>query len=582
MTGGDTNVFFVPYRPHSTPDKSHSVQEPKISQQKHAAREYHRKAKLERLAKLNAVHDRHARSTSVPATQPQSESSSRPILPRNRSFQGDQVYDNSFVIFDIGIGQLDPFNACVPAGVPTFALDILDYAPSAQWKIFNLAKGVGGEGTIQNALLACAMQSPAAFWSIIFAGATHHAYLQGGTDAGSRDRTLRLSYKTNAIKELNREIQGLQGVASDELLLAIITMAAHGSCEQLDPPPQEESLSTLESVQNFQYYGRMRWEEAHFKAVAHLVRQRGGLHTVKMPGLANAIALADIFFAFQNLRSPAFPLLAPSTLIMSIWAEDPAPLASSFSYLASGFDEFSDHPCFAPLVQAITHARMITIGLNAYQSQQPGAPTITRIVWARNFMTHDLLSLPVTIASTLIEHTPGQQPHGSSASTIVHVFSPQQALYNLIRLSTLTYTLLILFPMPRVTGLHARLSMQLMTAIDNCTALDLWATHAKILLWATVLGGIASEDALRKWYAEMIRQNRATIADIALGDSSGRNKWKDTSRQRSHNRSRSNSGASSRREPDVTWKVVKDVLFRFLWFDGPRYDGLGSGFWDGC
>ncbi|OCT54555.1 hypothetical protein CLCR_00945 [Cladophialophora carrionii] len=152
--------------------------------------------------------------------QPQSESSSRPLLPRNKSFQGDQVYDNSFVTFDIGTGQLDPFNACVPAYL---SLDILDYV-----------------------------------WSINFAGATHKAYLQRGADIRSRDRTLRLSYKTNAIKELNREIQGLQGVAYDELLLAIITMTAHGSGEQLDQPSQEEILSTLESVQSFQYFGRMR------------------------------------------------------------------------------------------------------------------------------------------------------------------------------------------------------------------------------------------------------------------------------------------------------------------------------------
>lgn len=136
------------------------------------------------------------------------------------------------------------------------------------------------------------MQSPAAFWSIIFAGATHNACLRPRVNVPSRDTTLRLSYKTNAIRELNREIHALrQGVASDELLLAIITMAAHGSGEQLDPLVPEKKLSPLEAVQNFQYYGRMRWEPAHLKAIAHLVYQKGGLHAVKMPGLANAIGL---------------------------------------------------------------------------------------------------------------------------------------------------------------------------------------------------------------------------------------------------------------------------------------------------
>ncbi|ETI27004.1 hypothetical protein G647_10103 [Cladophialophora carrionii CBS 160.54] len=140
--------------------------------------------------------------------------------------------------------------------------------------------------------------------------------------------------------------------------------------------------------------------------------------------------------------------------------------------MTTGFDEIRHHLGSTPLMQVITHARMITIDFNSHRSQHSGAPIITRIVWAGDFMTHDLLSLHLTMAITLPEHIMGQQPHGSSASTILHI-SPEQAFYNLIRLATLTFILLILFPMPRVTDLRARLSMQLMTALDNCKALEL-------------------------------------------------------------------------------------------------------------
>lgn len=124
-----TNVFFVPYRPQSkaktkppTPDD-----EPVISPQKHAAREYHRKAKLDRLAKLNALHHRHARSTSVPVSALGSESSTRPPLSRSNTSPVEKELHQSFAVYDAGTGQLDPFNACVPSGVPSYALDILDY-----------------------------------------------------------------------------------------------------------------------------------------------------------------------------------------------------------------------------------------------------------------------------------------------------------------------------------------------------------------------------------------------------------------------------------------------------------------------
>ena len=51
MAGGSTNAFFVAYQPHAKSKKPPSDREPGMSQQKHAAREYHRKAKLQRLAK---------------------------------------------------------------------------------------------------------------------------------------------------------------------------------------------------------------------------------------------------------------------------------------------------------------------------------------------------------------------------------------------------------------------------------------------------------------------------------------------------------------------------------------------------
>jgi hypothetical protein len=249
--------------------------------------------------------------------------------------------------------------------------------------------------------------------------------------------------------------------------------------------------------------------------------------------------------------------------------------------MTAGFGELHDDPAFARLMQIVTHVRMITIGFNAHLSQQAGAPTITRIVWARNFMTHDLLSLPLTMPTTIPKPIPGVRLHEFSASDILNGFSSQQALYNLIRLSTLTYTLLVLFPMPRVTGLHDRLSQQLMAALDDCTALDLWATHPKMLFWATVLGGIVSEEGgLREWYAEMTRRTRMIIADLGLVDSPGRDRTQSTGRQRSRSRSHSASEVSGKPEADVTWKAARGMFFRFLWFDGPQCDGLGRAFWD--
>ncbi|EXJ71060.1 uncharacterized protein A1O5_06053 [Cladophialophora psammophila CBS 110553] len=612
MAAGGTNVFFVPYRPHSKSKKPPS-DESAISQQKHAAREYHRKAKLERVAKLTAIHNRHARSSSA---DPQPGASSRPLLLRNKSFPTDEDCNRTFAVFDVGTGKPDPFNACVPSGVPSYALDILDYgrsnlesgislclahyplapeavnasltsaaAASKRWRIMSSSRTTLSEGTIKTALLACAMQSPAAFWSIIFAssilktsrGATHNAYLQGEADAPGRNRALRLSYKTQAIRELNREIQELQGPASDELLLAIITLASHGSGEQLDPPSQEENLSALQSVQSFQYYGRMQKETAHLKAICHLVYQKGGLHTVKMPGLANALALADIFYSFQDMRVPAFPLLAPTSLIMSTWPEPSTLLAPSLQNLTSGFQDLGDIAGFGPLMDVVHNARLITIGLDAYLSRHPSAPSLNRIIWARNFMTHDLLSLPLT--PPLPDLCPNAaHRHDSSSSNMTTLCSPLHSLYNLVRLSTMAYTLLVLFPVPTVAGIHGKLTQQLMLVLDDCTVMDLWTTHPKLLLWSTVLGGIVAKDtSLRPWFAEMIRQARTKTTNLALMDSASRGS---RSRDRSYDNPNPSMEDRTEGESRALWTVVRDMCCRFLWFDGPECDGLGGAFWE--
>ncbi|OAP54972.1 hypothetical protein AYL99_10672 [Fonsecaea erecta] len=596
MAAGRTNVFFVPYRPNSRSPKPSSG-EPAMSQQKHAAREYHRKAKLERLAKLNAIHNRDARSSSE---DPPPDVPSRPPLHRNQSFPSDRDLNRTFAVFDVGTGIFDPFNASVPSGVPSYALEILDYgrsilesgialclahypvsqegvnaspsqslAATQQWRILGSSRSVLSEGSIKNAVLACAMQSPAAFWSIIFAGATHNAYLQGEADTPSRNRALRLSYKTQAIRELNREIQELQGPASDELLLAIVTLAAHGSGEQLRPPSQEESLSALQSVQSFQYYARMQKEAAHLNAICHLIYQKGGLHTVKMPGLANALALADIFYAFQDMCVPAFPLLAPTSLVMSSWPETPAALVPSLQTLASGFEDLGDVIGLAPLLQVIHYVRLITIGFDAYLSGNPSAPSLNQIVWARNFMTHDLLSLPS-------KGSLSAQRHDSSTSDVMTHSSPLHSLYNLVRLSTMAYTLLVLFPVRCTADIHQKLTRELMLALDDCTVLELWTTHPQLLLWSTVLGGLVAKDtSLRPWFAEMIRQARTKIPDLALTDSRGQSR----SRHSSYH-STPSSEAGTPGESGALWAAVRDICRHFLWFDGPECDGLGRAFWE--
>jgi hypothetical protein len=134
------------------------------------------------------------------------------------------------------------------------------------------------------------MASPTSFYTIIFAGASHAAFVHADMDVTKENRMLRLSYKFQALRALKAEIQALDGEPSDELLLSMVALSAHGSGELLSPPKKATS-SALATAQSFQYYGNMKFEMAHLKALALLLEQKGGLKNVKMPGLAAAIEL---------------------------------------------------------------------------------------------------------------------------------------------------------------------------------------------------------------------------------------------------------------------------------------------------
>lgn len=137
------------------------------------------------------------------------------------------------------------------------------------------------------------MKSKATFYTVVFAAATHWSYAHIGSEVPEKNRSFRLHYKGLALEELRKEVASLKTYASEQLLMCIITLAAHGTGETLNPPSIEENKMTspLCKVQDFDYYTAMQWETAHLQAVRQLINARGGLVTIQTPGLANAIAL---------------------------------------------------------------------------------------------------------------------------------------------------------------------------------------------------------------------------------------------------------------------------------------------------
>lgn len=122
------NVLFIPYRTSSSPPEG-SRDVSRISQQKHAALEYHRRLKLERLATFpGAIKSQKSSKIASHIQQPQS-SLQRRLRPRSQGTtdREDRSIRASLHIWDLGVGQLDPFNVSVPLDTSPYSLEMLDH-----------------------------------------------------------------------------------------------------------------------------------------------------------------------------------------------------------------------------------------------------------------------------------------------------------------------------------------------------------------------------------------------------------------------------------------------------------------------
>ena len=226
---------------------------------------------------------------------------------------------------------------------------------------------------------------------------------------------------------------------------------------------------------------------------------------------------------------------------MSTWPIVTTPLSRSLNDLCTGFESLSSMLTSLPLFSVIQNIRTITIGYSMYASGHPQAPSFARIVWARNSVQHDLLSVPERSAEVMDDS--------------------EAALYSLIRLSTLAYMVLVLFPLPRFAGVHEKLAPQLILTLDEGTGLGLWDEYPGLLLWSTIFGGILSSG----------NEND--------NPGSGPSSECDGEAAMLTSRFVKMMTRAGVKHQLSAWGLVKDMCGRFLWFGGEECEGLGKAFW---
>ena len=311
MSAHCTQILFVPYRGAKDSKRSDG----QISQQKHAAREYHRKAKLRRQAQRSrdrSPDNKRSKSdasetSSIPsATESLRTSSSRSVSP-TAIISISSASRKPSPVSVLGAGRIDPFDSQPVKDLTPCVHEMVDYGengPSTAWPAqltskalmyqWPMYKFVNPQSSYQDMKLRVAHRlrvSQTSFYCVIFAAATHYALSRVGQEAPNTNLMLRLDYKDRALKLLLDDVAALGKEMPDEILHAIFSLASYSTAERVLPMASRDMKNPLATTFDLDVYSRIPAEYAHIRALSHLVKERGGLDAVPRPGFAAVMSL---------------------------------------------------------------------------------------------------------------------------------------------------------------------------------------------------------------------------------------------------------------------------------------------------
>ncbi|KAL1854701.1 hypothetical protein Plec18170_004792 [Paecilomyces lecythidis] len=358
-----------------------------------------------------------------------------------------------------------------------------------------------GEGRTKKSefWLPLAVNNPALFSAIMYGTATH----EQGRGRVERPNSLALEKKERlqimivedeAIRRLNSIISDPSQALNDEIILAIMTVAFSRYENTTIPPSWRAHLSPFRRLQWLDVYCSLDLDQVHILGLLQVVHLKGGLHEIKMEGLAETLSFAGIMLATRSLSKPVLPYIPlvkngrqsiqpewPSKVLTQISAYGPA--RDFRQYIQAGLTE--------ELGEILQDIHTYSVVIDLYGKRKLHYPGDAIMVDRRNYIQHRLMSLP-SIAECADDT----------------LFFETHRVYEPCRLATMIYSLLTVFPVPPVNAPLAQLGRMVRVALTESDPRRSWRSAPDLLLWAFVLGAIASgvettnadDRELRAWY----------------------------------------------------------------------------------
>ncbi|OAP59520.1 hypothetical protein AYL99_06818 [Fonsecaea erecta] len=429
----------------------------------------------------------------------------------------------------LGEGRIDPFDTYPVGGVPLFIHQVLDHALSYSWpNTVPVKRSLSSTNPVKSAWLKCGMEHPVAFHAFVYAASYHVLCAYNGREINESAPLLRLSHKVETIKLVNEHLRSLSlsssspssankkkgrdhetlkenemgsgattTVPTDALIMAVTIMSIHNTRDETEYP-KVHPTSPMAKVNNIHVYGAMVNDEKHIQGILLLIRQKGGLDGIELYGMADTMQLCDLYFASKYACRPSFPWRRPVKSLVSTGKHLLDPVAIDLdSELGAGFRYLRQSPAGQKLLEILDAYSEVTVALDHHVRGGPTAPELVELSEARNYAQHRLLS---------------QMPYQLDLS------SPELCVHHAVRLGTLTFSEMVIFPLPPQQRVKPRLALMLQQTLEACTLLGCWDLHGQVLLWSLTLGAIVSNfTPQRPWYIEQLAQQ---ILLLQIQDSS--------------------------------------------------------------
>ncbi|KIX94733.1 uncharacterized protein Z520_09423 [Fonsecaea multimorphosa CBS 102226] len=505
-----------------------AVSDEGVTRTQHAAREYHKKAKLRR---AKAKGD----SRKPPPTK---KASSSEITWTDESALQEQraKRDESPVKILLGASRSDPFHTIGEKDgvVPLYVHEMLDHAISCHWLELCLSDGGGGHNAARAEIMTSVIHSPVTWYTIVFAGATHNAYQYGGRGTTKQNEQLRLAYKTKAIRSLLDYIQENGDNVSEEALMGIITLASHGTGEVLKGHDsyKRQTLPFLSHLHDVDYYASMDTGMEHLNAVYAIVGRWGGLRKLQRRSLAVIIQVCDILTSWRELKHPHFDLLMPTTFHINNRSHQPDAAAEAMlETLTTGFHNLINdgYTSLDPLVEIADRVAIFSADfdqlLRSYdlpKDQQPlHTPNMALVRYMRWCVLHDCLSLPE------------QDTDEDGRKT-----GQEKVIYEICRHILFAYAVFVVVPVPPRTKLQAKIAERLGRLLIKAVKVGIPREQPDLFLCAVAWGWMCTEQAVGYRKLDKLLGSFATLLEFAVVP----------------------------RKPE-SWPKVEDSMKSFLWFE---------------